>query len=79
MSWIECAEPRCNQAGTLEAIETTIVPRVRDLGGFEVRRVLPASQRQMVGPLIFFDQMGPAELAAGEGMHVRLIAGSLLG
>ena len=45
------------------AIETVIVPRARDLGGFEVRRALPSRTRQMVGPFIFFDQMGPAEFA----------------
>ena len=52
-------------------IETVIIPRARDLGGFEVHRALPASARQMVGPFIFFDQMGPAVLRAGEGMDVR--------
>ena len=44
-----------------DAIEHVIVPRARDLGGFEVRRALPSAQPQMVGPFIFFDQMGPAE------------------
>jgi redox-sensitive bicupin YhaK (pirin superfamily) len=34
------------------------VPRAVDLGGFEVRRALPAEQRQMVGPFIFFDHFG---------------------
>jgi len=53
------------------ALETLIVPRARDLGGFSVRRALPAPQRQMVGPFIFFDQMGPAQLPAGKGMNVR--------
>ena len=48
-----------------------IVPRARDLGGFSVRRALPSSQRQMVGPFIFFDQMGPAEFLLGAGMDVR--------
>jgi redox-sensitive bicupin YhaK (pirin superfamily) len=52
-------------------IETVIVPRARDLGGFEVRRALPAPQRQMVGPFIFFDQAGPAEFITGEGIDVR--------
>ena len=42
-------------APALEAIETLIVPRARDIGGFEVRRALPAPKRQMVGPFIFFD------------------------
>ena len=50
-----------------DLVETVIVPRARDLGGFEVRRVLPPPQRQMVGPFIFFDQMGPAEFLTGEG------------
>jgi redox-sensitive bicupin YhaK (pirin superfamily) len=48
-----------------------IVPRARDLGGFEVRRALPAPKRQMVGPFIFFDQMGPAEFVTGKGIDVR--------
>jgi redox-sensitive bicupin YhaK (pirin superfamily) len=52
-------------------IETVIVPRSRDLGGFEVRRALPAPQRQMVGPFIFFDQAGPAEFLTGQGIDVR--------
>jgi redox-sensitive bicupin YhaK (pirin superfamily) len=47
------------------------VPRARDLGGFEVRRALPSAKRQMVGPFIFFDQMGPAEFITGEGIDVR--------
>ncbi len=54
------------------AIETLIEPRPRDLGGFQVRRVLPAGrQRKMVGPFIFFDHMGPADLAPGQGIDVR--------
>jgi redox-sensitive bicupin YhaK (pirin superfamily) len=52
-------------------LETVIVPRARDLGGFEVRRALPCRARQMVGPFIFFDQMGPAEFGAGRGIDVR--------
>ena len=54
-----------------EAIEHVIVPRARDLGGFEVRRALPAAARQMVGPFIFFDQMGPAEFLLTGGIDVR--------
>jgi len=44
---------------------------VRDIGGFAVRRVLPALPQQMVGPFIFFDHMGPAALAPGGGLDVR--------
>jgi redox-sensitive bicupin YhaK (pirin superfamily) len=49
-------------------IETVIVPRAHDLGGFEVRRALPARERQMVGPFIFFDQMGPGEFLIGQAL-----------
>ncbi len=45
--------------------------RARDLGGFTVRRVLPAMGRRLVGPFIFFDHMGPMQLGPGEGMDVR--------
>ena len=56
---------------TCDAIDMVIVPRARDLGGFSVRRALPSRQRrQMVGPFIFFDQMGPAEFLLGAGMDV---------
>jgi redox-sensitive bicupin YhaK (pirin superfamily) len=45
--------------------------RSRDLGGFSVERVLPAGPKQMVGPFIFFDRMGPATFAPGVGVDVR--------
>lgn len=48
-----------------------IAGRERDLGGFSVRRVLPYAKKRMVGPFIFFDQMGPAEFAPGQGIDVR--------
>ncbi|QGX97885.1 pirin family protein [Roseovarius faecimaris] len=71
MSWNPTLEPDCPEAGRLEDIETLIVPRARDLGEFEVRRALPAPKRQMVGPFIFFDQMGPVEFLTGQGIDVR--------
>ncbi|KGD96815.1 MULTISPECIES: pirin family protein [Rhizobium/Agrobacterium group] len=71
MSWNPAIEPGCPDEVGIDAIETLIVPRSRDLGGFEVRRALPASKRQMVGPFIFFDQAGPAELLSGQGVDVR--------
>ena len=52
-------------------IQHEILPRARDLGGFEVRRVLPAAARRMVGPFVFFDQFGPVEFAPGRGIDVR--------
>ncbi|MFM1814794.1 MAG: hypothetical protein RLZ98_1489 [Pseudomonadota bacterium] len=69
MSWRPCPEPV--EKPSLDNIAHVIVPRARDLGGFEVRRALPSSQTQMVGPFIFFDQMGPAELLVGGGVDVR--------
>ncbi|WP_300552149.1 pirin family protein [Maricaulis sp.] len=53
------------------SIELVISGRARDLGGFEVRRVLPAPKRRLVGPFIFFDQMGPAQFEPGTGIDVR--------
>jgi redox-sensitive bicupin YhaK (pirin superfamily) len=71
MSWNPSLEPGYPDAVAIDAIETLIVPRSVDLGGFEVRRALPATQRQMVGPFIFFDHVGPAEIPAGQGADVR--------
>jgi len=71
MSWNPAIEPSCPESGTLDSIETQIVPRARDIGGFEVKRALPSAKRQMVGPFIFFDQMGPAEFITGQGIDVR--------
>lgn len=45
-------------------IEHVLTARRRDLGGFEVGRVLPAPALQMIGPFIFFDHMGPTQFAA---------------
>lgn len=71
MSWNPAFEPGCPNDVDIDAIETLIIPRARDLGGFEVRRALPAPKRQMVGPFIFFDQAGPAELLTGQCIDVR--------
>lgn len=71
MSWNPVLDRHIPMGDEVDAIETVIVPRARDLGGFEVRRALPSVQRQMVGPFIFFDQMGPAEFLTGQGIDVR--------
>lgn len=71
MSWNPALTPGCPDEIGPDAIETLIIPRSRDLGGFEVRRALPAPKRQMVGPFIFFDQAGPAEFLTGQGIDVR--------
>lgn len=60
------------QAGSVsDSIAQVIEPRARDLGGFEVRRVLPSARRRLVGPFIFFDELGPAVFSAGRGIDVR--------
>lgn len=71
MSWLTDNDPIPGDAKSCDAIEDVIVPRARDLGGFEVRRALPSAKRQMVGPFIFFDQMGPAQFLSGQGIDVR--------
>jgi len=46
-------------------IELVIDSRRRDLGGFEVGRILPWHQRRMVGPFVFFDHIGPVDFPPG--------------
>lgn len=54
------------------AIDVIVVPRSHELAdNFEVRRALPTRQRRMVGPFVFFDQMGPHVFSAGQGLDVR--------
>jgi hypothetical protein len=69
MSIQACSEPVC--AAESGVVELAITSRAKDLGDFEVRRVLPASERQRVGPFIFFDHMGPATFSSGQGVAVR--------
>jgi redox-sensitive bicupin YhaK (pirin superfamily) len=72
MSWMPAKDPVLGDKQSCDALDLIIVPRVRDLGdGFSVRRALPHSRRQMVGPFIFFDQMGPVQFVAGQGLDVR--------
>ena len=54
-----------------ETITRVIEPRSRDLGGFEVRRILPFAKQRMVGPFVFYDHLGPAVFPAGKGIDVR--------
>jgi redox-sensitive bicupin YhaK (pirin superfamily) len=51
-------------------IDLVIDQRRKDLGGFEVGRVLPWPARRTVGPFIFFDHMGPAQFQPGFGREV---------
>jgi redox-sensitive bicupin YhaK (pirin superfamily) len=71
MSWLPTEDPITGDPQSCDALELVIVPRVRDLSGFNVRRALPHGRRQMVGPFIFFDHFGPVQFIAGQGMDVR--------
>jgi len=52
-------------------LEQIIKGRTKDLGGFQVARVLPFAKRRRVGPFVFFDEMGPAKFEPGTGVDVR--------
>ena len=54
-----------------EAITRVIDPRSRDLGGFEVRRILPVAKQRSIGPFVFYDHLGPAIFPASKGIDVR--------
>ena len=71
MSWSPAIERGCPDEIGIDAIETLLVPRAHDLDESEVRRALPAPQRQMVGPFIFFGRTGPAEQFTGPSLDVR--------
>lgn len=71
MSWVNATEPDCQVQNCPQHVETIIIPRSGDIGNFEVRRALPSRERRMVGPFIFWDQMGPGEFLVGDGLDVR--------
>jgi redox-sensitive bicupin YhaK (pirin superfamily) len=71
MSFTPAFEPVCSDLSATPAIANVIDARKRDLGGFEVRRLLPSVARRLVGPFIFFDHMGPVAFARGAGIDVR--------
>ncbi len=70
MSVLPCAQPETH-ATPASAVDAVVVPHTKDLGGFTVRRVLPAAERRTVGSFVFLDHMGPTEFPAGAGIAVR--------
>lgn len=70
MSVQNSSQPTCTEVSG-GAVKRVIKSHEKDLGGFTVRRVLPAAEHRRVGPFIFFDHLGPARFAAGTGMDVR--------
>ena len=71
MTFQKSETPTCADVEGCESVEVVITPKTKDLGGFDVRRVLPAIEKRSVGPFVFFDQMGPAVFASGDGIGVR--------
>src|ERR1700687_5114185 len=71
MSFFPAKDPAPGDARAANAIDLVVVPRSVDVGHFAVRRALPHVKRRMVGPFIFFDHFGPAEVRAGQGSDVR--------
>ena len=71
MSELGHLDPECSRAAEA-SVEFVIRARRRDLGGgVSVSRLLPASERRMVGPFVFFDHLGPIDFGPGQGMDVR--------
>jgi redox-sensitive bicupin YhaK (pirin superfamily) len=70
VSWQQANDPSTD-LGRCGGLAAVISPRPRDLGGFEVRRVLPSIERRSIGPFVFWDQMGPATFPIGRGIDVR--------
>ncbi len=71
MSALPIPDPDFGDARTADLVDTVIVPRLRDVAAFKVRRALPSAERQMVGPFIFLDQFGPGEVLLTEQFDVR--------
>src|SRR6476659_2085901 len=55
----------------VSALAMAVTPVTLGLGAFKVRRTLPARERTLVGPLLFVEEFGPAQLPSGQGMDVR--------
>jgi len=70
MSWQLGQAPQCSPSDC-NPIDVVITPTAKNIGDFDVRRALPARERQRIGPFIFFDQMGPVEFRTGQAMDVR--------
>ena len=75
MSWNKCKMPECVKQSS-EMIDTILIPRTGDIGNFEVHRALPANEREMVGPFIFLDHLGPTTIGPGHyqdiGQHPHI-------
>lgn len=71
MSYFKTHDPICESKKCSQQIDIEIIPRLVDLGGFQVGRVLPSKEKKTVGPFVFWDQAGPGEFLTGTGLDVR--------
>lgn len=69
MSKLQSTTPTCIEKESV--IRVLVQGKSKDLGGFSVRRVLPAPLARSVGPFVFVDEMGPADFPPGQGINVR--------
>lgn len=70
MSWNPAEDAQCH-ADQADAIALVVRSKAKNIGDFEVRRALPTIERRSVGPFVFFDEMGPAQLGPDQNMDVR--------
>jgi redox-sensitive bicupin YhaK (pirin superfamily) len=71
MSAAEVPGSSSDEPGPADSIDQVLSARNRPIDGFAVARLLPAAERRMVGPFIFFDHFGPATLPPGQAFDVR--------
>ena len=76
MSYIPCSSANASTENSdttikCDPVSRIIIPRTGDIGGFKVHRALPFRDQRMVGPFIFWDQMGPGEFLTNQGVDVR--------
>lgn len=73
MSDLIDSSPQCSREDCSACSSVTLLLKAseKDLGGFAVRRLMPSQELKSVGPFIFFDHLGPATFAPGEGIDVR--------
>lgn len=71
MSWQLAEVPDCNDDTQCDPVALVLTPKAHDIGAFEVKRALPSRRQRMIGPFIFFDQMGPVVFEGDQAMDVR--------
>ncbi|MGL5742163.1 MAG: hypothetical protein ACRCXC_06270 [Legionella sp.] len=55
MSYFNAKDPICETKSCPQHVDVALIPRIADLGGLQVGRVLPSKEKRAVGPFIFLD------------------------